>query len=391
MAVYNTTPHHTTPELLPQYRVAVLWRERGFFFLKDDTDYYGDPISKIADIMRLKDKDFISRLVYDEENPDYIIATNWCFTDYDECKKFRHYLSTKNDRIFIYFTYEAIEPDLNFCDYAFTWDPDLKCGDRIIRNFSYMFDEISGAPFKNDLTLEEARKILESKPDFCSFLYSHAQEPRDSFFHLLSRYKPVTSSGPHLNNTGKRSTREDKDWYSLSVDLKSGHKFSIAMENNVFRGYTSEKIVSSLRAHTVPIYWGDPLVADYINPKAFINCGDYSSFEEVVERVKEIDNNDELWLDMVTQPWQTEEQYARTVQEAEDYDKFIRHIFSQDIAAARRRSAGRGDVVFLRDGFTGYIGKFPSLLSFLLLKVKRAIMNGDFMLKLRKLLHIAYN
>ena len=351
---------------------------------------YGSPINQIKTIMRLNDQDLISRFVYDEENPDYVIVTDKCWEDLHACRQFKRYWDEKKkNRIFIFFTFEAMEPELNLCDYAFTWNPYLKCADRICHNFSYMYDELHSTPFKNELTLDDARKILQAGPGFCNFLYSHAQEPRDSFFHLLSRYKHVDSSGPHLNNTGIRSSREAKNWYDLSIDMKRGYKFSIAMENNSCIGYTTEKIVTSLQAHTIPIYWGDPAVADYINPKAFINCGDYSSFDEVIDRVREIDNNDELWLDMVTQPWQTDEQYAKTIQEAEDYNSFIRSIFSQDIVAARRRATGFYAQI-LGNGFTGAVGKMPSFMSFVMSKVKRVIKNGDFKSRIKKTFRINY-
>ena len=142
------------------------------------------------------------------------------------------------------------------------------------------------------------------------------------------------------------------------------------MENAVYRGYTSEKIVSSLQAHTVPIYWGDPAVTELINPKAFINCHDYSSFDEVIERVKEIDNNDDLWLDMVTQPWQTEEQRKTTLQDVADYERFMHNIFSQDLKSARRRSIGFwGDKC--RIHFTGYAGIMTPKYLMALKKIKR--------------------
>ena len=223
------------------------------------------------------------------------------------------------------------------------------------------------APFKengriltNSFTREEAFQKLSSSPKFCNFIYSHSEEPRDTFFHLLSQYKHIDSSGKHLNNTGTQSTRYNSDWYTLSIKMKEGYKFSIAMENSSSKGYTTEKIISSLQAHTVPIYWGDPAVSEFINPKAFINCGDYSSFDEVVERVKEVDSNDDLWLDMVTQPWQTEEQREKTHHAIEEYKSMVYNIFTQDIRKARRRTQGVwGDNC--RKGFTGINGMLPPL------------------------------
>ena len=42
------------------------------------------------------------------------------------------------------------------------------------------------------------------------------------------------------------------------------------MENSNGDGYISEKIIESFLAGTIPIYYGDYMVDEYINPKAYI-------------------------------------------------------------------------------------------------------------------------
>ena len=54
------------------------------------------------------------------------------------------------------------------------------------------------------------------------------------------------------------------------IKFLSKYKFSIAMENSRGDGYLSEKIVQSFRAGTIPIYYGDYLVDEFINPKTYI-------------------------------------------------------------------------------------------------------------------------
>ena len=343
MAVYNATPHHTT--LLPEIRIACM--------------YCGNiPPEWVFKALCLGNDDLHDRFVLDDDNPDYIIATDKCFGLKDDCLRLQQYLKNNEESIFIFFTRECLDPNLNLFDYAFTWNPDLVCGDRVIHNFPEMYRPANKTTLINTLTREEAINRLKCSLKFCNFMYSHPSEPRDTFFRLLSEYRRVDSLGAHLNNTGTPSTRWAKDWYSLSIDMKKNYKFSIAMENASYKGYTTEKIISSLEAHTVPIYWGDPAVTDYINPKAIINCNDYSSFDEVIERVKEIDSNDDLWLDMVTQEWQTKEQRSKTIQAVADYGEAVRNIFSQDSRQARRRPIGAWYDMFRR-GFTGVIGIVP--------------------------------
>ncbi|MBQ7576811.1 MAG: hypothetical protein IJT21_00935 [Synergistaceae bacterium] len=306
-------------------------------------------LESLIKILRINDPEIISRMVIDEKNPDYIIATEGCYVSPKLAKQLKYYLTHCENSIFIFFSGECVDPDLNLFDYANVYNFELQCGDRISR---YIDNRIY--TLNNNLTRGDARKILENSPKFCNFIYSHGVKARDSFFHMLSEYKRVDSLGSHLNNTGIQSTRHNNDWYQLSIKLKRGYKFSIAMENAAYRGYMTEKIISSLEAHTVPIYWGDPTAADLINPKAFINCADYDSFEEVIERVKEIDNDNEKWLDMVTQPWQTDEQREKTLQISKNHDEFIHNIFYQDIKKARRRPAGMW-ANLLKNAFAGFL------------------------------------
>ena len=55
-------------------------------------------------------------------------------------------------------------------------------------------------------------------------------------------------------------------------------------------------------ANSIPIYMGNPDVTRDFNSKAFINCNDYKNFDEVIEVIKELDNNDEKYMEMLRQP-----------------------------------------------------------------------------------------
>ena len=89
-------------------------------------------------------------------------------------------------------------------------------------------------------------------------MYSHPSWPRDEFFHMLSQYKKLDSYGKWLNNTDSVPASGSENWYALSIETKKVHKFCMAMENAAYRGYTSEKIISSLQAHTVLNLLGRP-------------------------------------------------------------------------------------------------------------------------------------
>ena len=46
----------------------------------------------------------------------------------------------------------------------------------------------------------------------------------------------------------------------------------------------------------------------YFNPKVFINAHHHKAFDEVAQRVIELDNNASEYLNMISQPVRTEEQ-----------------------------------------------------------------------------------
>ena len=171
---------------------------------------------------------------------------------------------------------------------------------------------------------------LSEKTDFCSFVVSnpHGNEARAQFMDKLSEYKQVHSGGRWRNNVG--GPVADK------LAFQKKHKFSMAFENACHPGYTTEKLMQSFAAQTVPIYWGDPRVAETFNQEAFINCNDYPDWESVIERIKEIDQDDALWQKMVETPALKDPQIVeRTRQEAKN---FLYHIFDQEPAEAKRFS-----------------------------------------------------
>ena len=230
-----------------------------------------------------------------------------------------------NNSVKIFFTGENQAPDFNLCDYAIGFEY-MDFEDRYMRFPLW-------ALYPLDTDAMEHKHIdanLKDKTDFCSFVVSnpHGNEARGQFMDLLSKYKPVHSGGRWRNNVG--GPVPDK------LAFQSKHKFSIAFENTAHPGYTTEKIVQSFAAQTVPVYWGDPRIAETFNAEAFINCNDYPDWESVVERIKEIDQDNTLWLKMVQTPALNEP--TTTTDLRADLQKFLYHIFDQDWETAKRYS-----------------------------------------------------
>ena len=285
-----------------------------------------------------------SDLEWDGDSPDILFGSEWIYYDKTCYKEFCRLWPKAKIRVFLAF--EAITPDMNLFDYAVGFNNHFQLdGDRFFRIMSPVHFFAGFIPtYENDIQNEdEARTCLDAKTGFCNFLYTngHAHPMRDRLFFELSKYKNVDSWGRHLNNVGGgKKYSPQSDWRKESSDIKSAYKFSIASENACFRGYTSEKIYTSLLAHTVPVYWGNPDVSEDVNPEAFINVNDFDSIEDLLERIEYIDHHDDVWMDMVSKPWMTEHQMEQHMLRTEIFKKRMKDIFFGDFESNQRLYQG---------------------------------------------------
>lgn len=257
------------------------------------------------------------------EEPDYLF-----------CSVFGHEnLNKKYDNcIKIFFTGENLCPDFNLFDYAIGFEY-IDFGDRYLRYPLYYAygQKLWDALISKHHNLQEK---LNKKSDFCSFVYSNgnADPIREQFFRKLSEYKKVNSGGRYMNNIGKPAGVEDK------MEFESKHKFSIAFENSSHPGYSTEKLLQSFAAGTVPIYWGDPRIKEVFNQESFIFVNDYESLDKVVDKIMEIDQNDECYLKYLAAPALCDPEKFDREKQVKLFEEFIRNIFNQEKEKAFRRN-----------------------------------------------------
>ena len=261
-------------------------------------------------------------ILLDEKNPDFLFCS--CFYE-----KHFSYDCTK-----IYYTGENITPDFNIYDYAIGFDR-ITFGDRYFRLPLYRLyqKQEDGCPHEDSFWKYE----LARKTKFCNFLYSNdlcASEQRIQLLEAIEIYKHVECGGKIRNNIGGRVGDKDK-WLR-------DFKFTIACENSSKPGYVTEKIFEALRAHTIPVYWGDTLIAQDFNPRRFINCHDFANFEAVVTEIRRLDEDPEACLAMLKEPWFTDGVPPLPLDDTALKD-FLYHIIEQGPEASRRT---------IRDGFT---------------------------------------
>lgn len=255
--------------------------------------------------------------------------------DYVLCDIFGDpYEYCKYDQIRIMYVGENYTPDFNLVDYAISRYP-ISFQDR------HFYLPGCTSPIRHWMALAEKNRdysgeILKEKPFFANFIASHESEYgiRGDFFKKLCEYKRVESPGTYLNNMPDGKTVQ---WYNDSKsDFQRKCKFTLCFESTKHEGFFTEKITDAFYADTIPVYYGSDSITEVFNPNAFINCSDYDSFDAVIERIIELDRNDDKYLEMLRQPILKDSNYPQKLYE--DFEKWVLHIFEQPTEKAYRRS-----------------------------------------------------
>jgi hypothetical protein len=253
------------------------------------------------------------------DNPDYII-----FSDHGH-----EYL--KYDCIRIYYTPENMRPNFNQCDYAIGFDY-ITFEDRYLRYpiylaFNYYINTLKLAMKKHNLNNDN---LIKRK--FCNMVVSNGlNSNRLDFYKKLCKYKMTDSGGKLLNNVGGP--------VKSKLEFQKKYKFCLAFENSSSNGYTTEKIIDSFAARCIPIYWGDPLIDKIFNNKSFINAKNFENTDKLIDYIKKIDNDDNLYLKYLKEPIIKNSKYIE--EEQKMLNKFLENIFEQNYNQAKRRTEGQ--------------------------------------------------
>ena len=140
-----------------------------------------------------------------------------------------------------------------------------------------------------------------NKKHFACFLVSNSNpfSQRATFFKKLSSYKKVASAGTYLNNIGYSIPRSINETLLFMQDCK----FVIAYENTPqMPGYITEKPFQAYIAGSIPIYNAHEKSMEDLNKEAVIYSPGFSSDEEVIEHIKKLDNDDQLYCEKWHQP-----------------------------------------------------------------------------------------
>lgn len=241
------------------------------------------------------------------------------------------------DGIRIFVTGENVTPDFNTTDYAVGFDH-LTFGDRYKRIPLYRF--YKGAYTNLCSPRQDPTTILSTKSHFCSYVMSNTKDSapeRISIYDALSEYKQVSSGGKWRNNVG--GPVSDK------IQFQSSCKFALAIENSSSPGYCTEKFAQAAQSNCIPIYWGDPTIAQQFNSKAFINAHEYHSLADLTDAVRQIDQDDTRYLSMLAEPWFVDGKEPDELK-SESIQQFLGNIFSQPYENAYRRNRSRWGIKY---------------------------------------------
>lgn len=251
-------------------------------------------------------------------DPDYVVDFGYGYDHldpkYDNCIKIA--ISGEND-----------VPSFSFFDYVIA-HPFVSFGDRYCRlpifaHWRGQFMEYLSDGMGLRMTDEQ---LLNRK--FCSIVVSNVASGapiREYFFRELSKYKTVDSGGRLWNNVG--GPVADK------LKFCEGYKFNIAFENSVAPGYTTEKVMESFAANTLPIYYGNPIIEKDFNRDAMVVVHSMEDVDRAIEEIKRLDQDDTAYLSKMKMRKVAIENPSEYL---DNLERFFVNIFSQDKEAARR-------------------------------------------------------
>ena len=189
-------------------------------------------------------------------------------------------------------------------------------GIRAEADFNFTFDKNSDKNtrfplwlgYMNDYLLEECQRRksgiinVPKRNRFCSFIANGEVKTthRRTIIEKLSMYKKVDCGGNYLNNIGYNVPRGIN--CSGKIEHNNNYKFAIAFENEDYPGYVTEKICDIYKSNSIPIYWGTKGVVQDFNPSTFINARDFNNFDELVEHIIKVDNDDDLYANYFKEP-----------------------------------------------------------------------------------------
>jgi len=161
----------------------------------------------------------------------------------------------------------------------------------ISNNINFNYEKIHNIP-KKDIC------VVISNPNGIKRNYILEKIEKHFNIDYLGKYKNKSNyilNAPYNSNEFKEKISE--------------YKFIITMENNRQDTYITEKIILALNSRIIPIYWGSKKIYDYFNNERILGLLEEDNnkldieIDILINKIKNIINNDNLWLEIVNKPY----------------------------------------------------------------------------------------
>ena len=300
----------TTTTALPELRVNV-------DFIKGRMPIYKLSTHRLLGVIeRIYDGHY--RVVWTTESPHLILIQSGI--GIDKGRFIQNARKPGNQKSFIIlWTLEPSLPPSEIADHSISYYSDTATN-TWFPEMLYQLDEdfvalLNGQPTQRFLTNRK-----KPKPNFCAFVHHQSLEnldwvrrrfdtrlslshikARNDFCTELMKYKQVLCPSHVMNNVPTPDYMREGEFTTGLIRYLSECKFFICFENTLSSRqdpsgmkYVTQKILCSFIAGSIPIYSGYREIAELFNPAAFINAHDFSSHQELIEYIKEVDNSPEL-------------------------------------------------------------------------------------------------
>ena len=91
--------------------------------------------------------------------------------------------------------------------------------------------------------------------------------------------------------------------FLLNQELFRDYKFVICFENSYANDFITEKLPNVMLANSIGIYRGAPNVDEFFNTKSFINYDNYGSYDKMIEKIIELDKDDDKYQKFLEEPF----------------------------------------------------------------------------------------
>jgi|GEM_PF-523326 len=163
---------------------------------------------------------------------------------------------------------ENIWPEPSTYDWCFgTWDED------VVRRPNYTRITWHGFDARQLIKTEGKISAWLAQPrQFCNFFYSNSVPYRERFCRALAQYRAIDCPGSSLRNMPAIDDGSAYGKWDRKRAFLANYRFTIAFENSSAPGYQTEKILDPMMAGSIPIYRGNPGIAEHFNPRSFIDA-----------------------------------------------------------------------------------------------------------------------